>query len=144
MRGQGGNRRHFSVSLAAASHDGAKEDTARRLAAEFPRRLGWHPDMVLSFAGGLAYTRYRTLMRFVMKQIARGTRFPTDTNRDHEFTNWEDVARLASDIEQMITGRAAAPTLVAAENHGWCARTANGDNPVQRCFGWRGGCTCPS
>jgi menaquinone-dependent protoporphyrinogen oxidase len=103
----------FSVSLAAASHDAAKRDTAQKLAAEFPRRLGWHPDMVLCFAGRLAYTRYRTLMRFVMKHIARRARFPTDTNRDYEFTNWEDVARLASDMEQMITGRLAATTFVA-------------------------------
>jgi menaquinone-dependent protoporphyrinogen oxidase len=43
----------FSVSLAAASHDAAKQDTTRRLAAEFPRRLGWHPDVVLCFAEGL-------------------------------------------------------------------------------------------
>jgi menaquinone-dependent protoporphyrinogen oxidase len=103
----------FSVSLAAASHDAAKQDTARKLAAEFSSRLGWHPDIVLCFAGGLAYTRYRALTRFVMKQIAPRRRFPTDTNRDHEFTNWEDVARLASDMEQMITDRTAVPTLVA-------------------------------
>lgn len=103
----------FSVSLAAASHDASKQDAARKLAADFPIRFGWHPDTVLCFAGRLAYTRHRTIMRFVMKHIARKAGFPTDTSRDHEFTNWDQVPRLADDVEQMIRNRTAVATLVA-------------------------------
>jgi hypothetical protein len=81
-----------------------------------------------------------------MKHIARRARFPTDTNRDHEFTNWGDVARLASDMPSSHSAfgnawvhlsRQAIANIpaTAAENHGWCTRTANGENPVQRCLG---------
>jgi len=103
----------FSVSLAAASHDPSKQDAARKLAADFPMQFGWHPDTVLCFAGRLAYTRYRTIMRFILKHIARKAGLPTDTSRDHEFTNWDQVARLADGVEQMTRNSTAVATFVA-------------------------------
>jgi menaquinone-dependent protoporphyrinogen oxidase len=38
-----------------------------------------------------------------MKRIARKQGGPTDTSRDYEFTNWDDVARLAAQVAQLAS-----------------------------------------
>ena len=72
---------------------------AERVAREYRERFlaatGWHPTIARSFAGGLAYTRYRPWIRWVMKRISRRTGLPTDTSRDYEFTDWQAVAQFA-------------------------------------------------
>ena len=100
----------FSVSLAAISPNPAERDEAARIAATFPVRTGWRPSEIASVAGRLAYTQYGFLTRFIMKRIARRQGGPTDTTRDYEFTNWDNVARLAEAVVQ----KAAATTRQAA------------------------------
>lgn len=100
----------FSVSLAAASPAAAEREEAATLAAKFPVRTGWHADEVACIGGALAYTRYGFITRLVMKRIARRRGAPTDTSRDYEFTNWDDVARLADAVVRMV----AAPAREAA------------------------------
>lgn len=93
----------FSVSLAAASASPEERAAAAQLARAFPSAGGWHPDETVSVAGRLAYTRYGVLTRFIMKRIARRHGAPTDTSRDHEFTNWDEIARLADSITRRMT-----------------------------------------
>ncbi len=81
----------FSVSLAAASPTPAEREEAAQLASGFPAEAGWNPQKIVSVAGRLAYTQYGFLTRFIMKRIARRRGAPTDTSRDYEFTNWDDV-----------------------------------------------------
>jgi menaquinone-dependent protoporphyrinogen oxidase len=100
----------FSVSLAAISPMSAERDAAAQIASKLPVRTGWHPNKIACLAGRLAYTQYGFLTRFIMKRIARRQDGPTDTTRDYEFTNWDDVARLADAVVQM----AAASTRQAA------------------------------
>ena len=83
------------VSLAAASSNPAEVAAARSLADSFPPAQGWHAGQVVSTAGRLAYTRYNILVKLLMKRIARKHGAPTDTRRDHEFTNWERIDQLA-------------------------------------------------
>jgi menaquinone-dependent protoporphyrinogen oxidase len=59
----------------------------------FFRETNWHPDHVKAVAGALLYTRYNVLTRFVMKYIAKETGGSTDTTRDHEYTDWENLDR---------------------------------------------------
>ena len=96
----------FSVSLAAISPNPAERDEAARIAATFPVRTGWRPNEIVSVAGRLAYTRYGFLTRLIMKWIARRQGGPTDTSRDYEFTNWDDVARLADAVVRMVAAAA--------------------------------------
>jgi menaquinone-dependent protoporphyrinogen oxidase len=58
-------------------------------------------------AGSLAYTQYSFFTRFIMKRIARRQGAPTDTSRDYEFTNWDDVARLAENVARRIAAERA-------------------------------------
>ena len=100
----------FSVSLAANSPMPAERGEAAQIASKLPARAGWHPREIACVAGRLAYTKYGLLTRFVMKRIARRRGAPTDTSRDYEFTNWDDVARLADAVVRMVaaSGREAA------------------------------------
>jgi menaquinone-dependent protoporphyrinogen oxidase len=97
----------FSVSLSAASRNPEEVEAARRLASEFPVSRGWTPAIIASVAGRLAYREYGFFIRLVMKRIARKEGAPTDTSRDYELTNWEDVEKLARNISHRIRARVA-------------------------------------
>jgi menaquinone-dependent protoporphyrinogen oxidase len=98
----------FSVSLAAASKNLAEVAEAERLARAFPADHGWKPSFLLSVAGRLAYREYNFLIRFIIKRIARKEGGPTDTSRDHELTNWDEVDRLAHVMATTIHARVVA------------------------------------
>ena len=97
----------FSVSLAVASESLAERNAAARLAREFAAAGGWHPEEIACLAGSLAYTQYSFFTRFIMKRIARRQGAPTDTSRDYEFTNWDEVARLADNVARRIAAERA-------------------------------------
>jgi menaquinone-dependent protoporphyrinogen oxidase len=88
----------FSVSLAAASTNPAEAQAARALADEFVARTGWRPTRVASVAGRLAYTQYGFFVRWLMRRIAVKEGASGDTSRDHEYTDWAQVTRLADEL----------------------------------------------
>ena len=97
----------FSVSLAIASKSSTEREEAARLAREFAAGGGWHPVEIVCLAGRLAYTRYGFLTRLIMKRIARQQGAPLDTSRDYEFTNWDEVTRLAQNVTRRIAAERA-------------------------------------
>ena len=88
----------FSVSLAAASKNPQEVGEAGRIARAFPADHGWKPTFVLSVAGRLAYREYNVFVRFLIKRIAKKEGGPTDTSRDHEHTDRDQVERLAREM----------------------------------------------
>jgi menaquinone-dependent protoporphyrinogen oxidase len=90
------------VSLGIASKRPGEADEARRIARSFVEEAGFLPRRVVCFPGRLAYTHYGFLVRFIMKRIARREGGPTDTSRDHELTDWSEVARFASDFADSL------------------------------------------
>ena len=98
----------FSVSLSAASKNRNEVEEAERIARAFPSTHGWRPTLILSVAGRLAYREYNILIRFIMKRIAKKEGGPTDTSRDHELTNWDEVDRLGREMAAAIHARAVA------------------------------------
>jgi len=101
-----------SVSLAAAG-DGEDRADAQDCADRFLRETGWRPAAVHLAAGAFRYTQYDFFKRWMMKRIAREKGQPTDTSRDHEYTDWEALARFVDGFlatarppaGQMVTGR---------------------------------------
>lgn len=79
------------------------EAEARNYIANFERATGWHPRLSRSFAGGLPYTQYGAVTRWMMKLISRQTGRPTDTSRDWEFTDWGAVDQFARDLSRMVS-----------------------------------------
>jgi menaquinone-dependent protoporphyrinogen oxidase len=105
----------FSVSMSAASIDEPSVREERSYLDRFSDETGWSPAQVESFGGALAYTRYNFFLRQLMKWIARRSGRPTDTSRDHEFTDWEQVDRFADDFVDRIAPPAPKPRPLGPE-----------------------------
>jgi menaquinone-dependent protoporphyrinogen oxidase len=86
---------------------------ARAYIDGFIQETGWNPRFTASFAGCMAYTQYGPLLRWVTKIISRRRGGPTDTSRDHEFTDWEAVDRFAERVSRAL---APSPEGERAEN----------------------------
>jgi menaquinone-dependent protoporphyrinogen oxidase len=97
-----------SVSLAAASKNANEVAEADRIARAFPAAHGWRPSFILSVAGRLAYREYNFFVRWLIRRIAKKEGGPTDTSRDHELTDWDQVDRLGREMAQAIHARVAA------------------------------------
>ena len=87
-----------SVCLSICSAIPDEVAAARRVAAALPERVGWRPMRVAAVAGRLAYTQYGFLKRWIMQRIAAKSGGPTDTTRDHDLTDWQEVRQLALDL----------------------------------------------
>jgi len=77
-----------SVSLTAASADESEIAELDQIVEKFSQETGWWPVSIHNAAGALKYTEYDFFRRWMLKRIARKEGGPTDTNRDHEFTDW--------------------------------------------------------
>jgi menaquinone-dependent protoporphyrinogen oxidase len=83
----------LSVSLAAASDDEDDVQGLRQCVSHFTQQTEWTPQRTHHVAGAFRYTSYDFLKRWAMKYIAYRKGCPTDTTRDYELTDWEDLAR---------------------------------------------------
>lgn len=89
-------------AMAAPGPEAAR--TAQGYRDRFLASTGWHPSLARSFAGGLAFSRYRPWVRWVMKLIVRRAGGPTDTSRDYDFTDWPAVAEFAREFASALPG----------------------------------------
>lgn len=109
----------LSVSGAAPESDAAWRTGAQRHVDDFLADTGWRPDVTRIVAGALRYRRYHFVLRLVMKRISAAHGGPTDTSRDHEFTDWDGLDRFATELgtrlrEMPPRGHREGPTPVPA------------------------------
>jgi menaquinone-dependent protoporphyrinogen oxidase len=76
----------LSVSGSAATLEGAPK--AEAYMHDFQRATGWQPQMSLSVAGAVLYTRYDPFTRLMMKFASRTAGRESDPTRDVIYTNW--------------------------------------------------------
>ena len=88
----------FSVSLADAIATPKERSALDRYVESLFNEYEWQPKTVGRFAGALAYTHYGFCTRFLMKRIAQTNGKSTDTSRDHEYTDWDQVTKFAKDF----------------------------------------------
>jgi len=81
---------------------------AREYMEDFLTATGWRPALTRSFAGGLPYTRYGFITRWLMKAMSKHAGRPTDTTRDWEFTDWAEVDRFTWAVAASVAVPAAA------------------------------------
>lgn len=79
----------LSVSGSAASLEGIPK--ASQYIDDFLGDTGWEPDLTLSAAGAVLYTKYDPFTRLMMKFASRTAGRETDTSRDVVYTNWVAV-----------------------------------------------------
>lgn len=99
----------FSVSLVASSSDPEDRKDAEDLIEAFCEKTGWRPALTRTIPGALRYTEYDFLKRWIMKLIVRHYSGPTDSSRDYEFTDWDDVARFAQEFARTCIAQAPQP-----------------------------------
>ncbi len=104
----------FSVSMRAASPAPADQNAAQELARTFAAGTGWQSNRVTALAGRLAYTKYGWPTRWFIKRIAKRGGLATDTTRDHEYTDWIQVAGLAGDMAAALRRGAATGDQIAS------------------------------
>lgn len=82
---------------------------AQKHVREFSVASGWHPGTVWLAAGALLYTRYNFVKRQLMRTIAASKPgiLSTDTGRDHDYTDWDEVERFAEAFADRLAAAAA-------------------------------------
>ena len=94
----------LSVSLAAAGDDKEDVDGLTKCVTNFTHETGWTPNATKHVAGAFRYTSYDFLKRWAMKYIAYRKGGPTDTSRDYELTDWDDLARFVNSFVKDSAG----------------------------------------
>ncbi|KTG27694.1 flavodoxin domain-containing protein [Haloferax profundi] len=92
----------FQVSLSSAVGDEEREAEAASYIDEFVEKTGWHPDRIAAFGGALRYSEYGFITRLLMKRIAKDATGDTDTSRDYEYTDWDEVEAFAADFASLV------------------------------------------
>jgi menaquinone-dependent protoporphyrinogen oxidase len=94
----------LSVSLAAAGLDPVITAETGSYVEHLVESTGWRPQRVLHVAGALRFTRYDFLKRLVMRLVSGSHHGPTDTSRDHEFTDWGELERFLTQFAASGSG----------------------------------------
>ncbi|KAB1188017.1 MULTISPECIES: flavodoxin domain-containing protein [Haloferax] len=92
----------FQVSLSSAVGDEARQAEAASYIDEFVEKTGWHPERIALFGGALRYSEYGFITRLMMKRIAKEATGDTDTSRDYEYTDWDEVEAFAADFASLV------------------------------------------
>lgn len=87
-----------SVSLSAASQFAEEHEALDKITNAFFEETGFAPNAVHQAAGALRYADYDFLKRLLMRYIARKEGASTDTSKNHEFTEWDELARFIADF----------------------------------------------
>jgi menaquinone-dependent protoporphyrinogen oxidase len=88
----------FQLSLASAVSAGWARDGALGFVEQMTEATGWEPDKVGLFAGALKYSQYGRAERIAFRLAAKVMGLDSDTSRDYEYTDWDDVERFAVDF----------------------------------------------
>ncbi|CNF04794.1 menaquinone-dependent protoporphyrinogen IX dehydrogenase [Yersinia nurmii] len=90
----------FAVNLTARKPEKRTPETntyVRKFLASSP----WQPKLCGVFAGALRYPRYRWFDRIMIQLIMRMTGGETDTSKEVEYTDWQQVSSFAREFSQM-------------------------------------------
>jgi menaquinone-dependent protoporphyrinogen oxidase len=80
-----------SVCLGVLERNPETDRALSRIAQRFFAVTGWTPTVVKIVAGALPYTHYNWLKRWLMRRIVAKAHGDTDTTRDYEYTDWNDL-----------------------------------------------------
>ena len=68
----------------------------------FVSASGWQPGITRPVPGALLYTRYNPVKRWMMKRIVRKAGGDTDTTRDYEYTDWNELRAFADEFGAFV------------------------------------------
>jgi menaquinone-dependent protoporphyrinogen oxidase len=88
----------LSVCLGVLEHNPKTDRDIEAIMARFFARTGWMPKVRKVVAGALPYTKYNFIKRWMMRRIVAKAGGDTDTSRDYEYTDWNDLRSFARDF----------------------------------------------
>lgn len=92
----------LSVSLAAIHDDPESQKELADITESFLDKTGWNPTFVEQVAGALRYTKYNFWKKFIMRMIAQKSGGSTDTTKDEEYTDWNQVKWFLGELEKEV------------------------------------------
>ncbi|CNC94672.1 protoporphyrinogen oxidase [Yersinia frederiksenii] len=90
----------FAVNLTARKPEKRSPQTNAYL-RKFLLSTPWQPTLCTVFAGALRYPRYRWIDRIMIQLIMRMTGGETDTSKEVEYTDWQQVSSFAQDFSAL-------------------------------------------
>ncbi len=75
----------------------------KKIAEDFLAIHHWRPNLIDIFGGALTYTQYGWFTKIIMRYISKQAGSSTDTSRDHEYTDWNQVDRFALGFLQLVS-----------------------------------------
>lgn len=94
----------LTVCLAVLQPEAEVQGEIAAIVRRFLARTGWRPAVTKLVAGAILYTRYNWITRWAMKRIAGRAGGATDTSRDYEYTDWNDLAVFARSFLEVVRG----------------------------------------
>lgn len=89
----------FAVNLTARKPEKRSPQT-NAYTRKFLLSSPWQPKQCAVFAGALRYPRYRWFDRIMIRFIMKMTGGETDTSKEVEYTDWQQVDRFAQEISR--------------------------------------------
>jgi menaquinone-dependent protoporphyrinogen oxidase len=93
-----------SVSLGVLQHEPAVQREVQAIVNRFLLTTGWRPTITKNVAGALLYRKYGWLKRWVMKRITAKAGGNTDTSRNWDYTDWNDIRLFAERFATLVQG----------------------------------------
>ncbi|CNI93811.1 protoporphyrinogen oxidase [Yersinia frederiksenii] len=90
----------FAVNLTARKPEKRSPQT-NAYVRKFLLSTPWQPTLCTVFAGALRYPRYRWIDRVMIQLIMRMTGGETDTSKEVEYTDWQQVSGFAQDFSEL-------------------------------------------
>jgi menaquinone-dependent protoporphyrinogen oxidase len=92
----------LSVCLAVLEQRPEPRREMETIVQRFVRAAGWRPTMTRLVAGAVLYTRYPWLKKWMMKRIVGKAGGGTDTRRDYEYTDWNDLRAFTAEFLEAV------------------------------------------
>ena len=91
-----------SVCLGFLQQDPAVQNEVHAIVNRFLVATGWRPTITKLVGGALLYRQYNWIKRWVMKRIVAKAGGDTDTSRDYEYTDWNDLRAFAEQFGALV------------------------------------------
>lgn len=92
----------FQLSFASILPSEWAQSGAMEWVDELVAGTDWLPDRIGLFPGAIKYTEYNRPTRTLFKLISAVTTGDTDTTRDYEYTDWDEVEAFATDFARFV------------------------------------------
>jgi menaquinone-dependent protoporphyrinogen oxidase len=102
------------VCLAVLQREPKVQAEVQAIVARFFTGTSWHPTRSITVAGAVPYTRYNWLKRWMMKRIVAKAGGDTDTARDYEYTNWDELRAFSQEFGRRVSNESRTPIRMPA------------------------------